>query len=618
MRKLLIITLLASALVTAQNGDNSPRKAFPSAYGGASTTDGGYGGILVIVNTLNSSTSLTGPLTNAQGETYYTGGIRAALSQNIGARYIVFNVSGNIEITSDMMVSRDDITVFGQSAPEGGITIHGDNIQFSGVDDQIWRYVRSRNGSTNNYDGSGQIGDDQSTYAFKVNGGDNVIFDHVTATWGGDKSILMGTNQDVSQSGHTVQRSILSNSHTYMQMSMQNPANFVQRDHISCIMNVFMRGENRTPNIGGTGGYVEVVGNVVQTRGTKYGVIQWSDNAWVNWTDNYYRIPSSGYDRNEFQRSNGSYCEGEFADDCPYTLLRLYSQRNIFVTNSTTVLDGTETGKDSNAGIWFYRLGGVNNDTPIDTGLLVASPHTGQIPNPVSITGLEAWETLIEDKNVGACHYLDNDGYPQYYMDPLDNDGLVDLANGVMKRSGNVNDWVLPTIPSNTRPGGYDTDNDGMADAWEIREFGNLSQGYGGDYDSDGYSNIEEYMNQVDFVFNTAGSGETPDPIAVTSLQWLDDDQTVNIGGFLDLSLVWTPSNASDKGFSLVSSNTSVVSNTGAVIGAGTATLTITADDDTNGTISDVMNVTVNDEVEPEPTPTTGRVEKGKFVLINN
>jgi hypothetical protein len=39
-----------------------------------------------------------------------------------------------------------------------------------------------------------------------------------------------------------------------------------------------------------------------------------------------------------------------------------------------------------------------------------------------------------------------------------------------------------------------------MADAWEIREFGDLSQGYGDDFDGDGYENIEEYMNQVDYV----------------------------------------------------------------------------------------------------------------------
>ncbi|RUA13839.1 MAG: hypothetical protein DSY83_10655 [Flavobacteriia bacterium] len=469
--------------------DDNTLKAFPGAYGGGSNATGGRGGVLVMVNTLDSRA----PLVYDSSSNTYSGGIRAALSQNIGPRYIVFNVSGNIDISgSDLTISRDDITVFGQSAPRGGITIHGDNIQFNGVNNIIMRYIRSRNGSTGSYDSSGEISDDQSTYGFKVNGGNNIILDHVTASWGGDKAILVGTNQDVSQMGHTVQRSIVSNSHTYMQMSMQNPANFNKRDYISCILNVFMRGSNRTPNIGGTGGYVEVKNNVIQTTGTKFGVIQWSDNAYINWSDNYYRLPSGTTETNEFQRSDGKYN----SKGSPYTELRLYTQGNVYENKNGFVLNGSEVGKDSNAPIWTYRLGGVGNDTPIDRDLLVASPHNG-IPN--SDTGLsayDAFESLINQGNVGACHYMDDEGRIKYYMDPLDEDGINDIKSNTMKRTGNINDWQLPSIPSIIRPDSYDTDNDGMADAWEIREFGDLSQDYNGDFDKDGYTNIEEFLNQ--------------------------------------------------------------------------------------------------------------------------
>ncbi|TXJ98821.1 hypothetical protein [Flagellimonas pelagia] len=469
--------------------DDNALKAFPGAYGGGSNASGGRGGVLVMVNTLNAST----PLSYDSGSNTYSGGLRAALSQNIGPRYIVFTVSGNISIAgSDLMISRDDITIFGQSAPRGGITIHGDNIQFSGVNNIIVRYIRSRNGSTKSYDSSGEISDDQSTYGFKVNGGNNIILDHVTASWGGDKAILLGTNQDVSQMGHTVQRSVISNSHTYMQMSMQNPANFHQRDQISCILNVFMRGKNRTPNIGGTGGYVEVKNNVIQTAGTKFGVIQWSDNAYINWTDNYYKIPTASRETNEFQRSDGKYN----SKGSPYTELRLYTQGNVYENTNGFVLNGSESGKDSNSSIWTYRLGGIANDTPIDTDLLVAAPHDG-IPN--SYTGLsayDAYESLINQGNVGACHYMDDEGHIKYYMDPLDADGINDIKNNTMKRTGNKNDWELPSIPSSKRASSYDTDMDGMADAWEIREFGDLSQGYNDDFDGDGYTNIEEFYNQ--------------------------------------------------------------------------------------------------------------------------
>ena len=39
-----------------------------------------------------------------------------------------------------------------------------------------------------------------------------------------------------------------------------------------------------------------------------------------------------------------------------------------------------------------------------------------------------------------------------------------------------------------------DNDNDGMADSWETSTFGNLQQEHDGDQDSDGYTNIEEYL----------------------------------------------------------------------------------------------------------------------------
>ncbi len=106
-------------------------------------------------------------------------------------------------------------------------------------------------------------------------------------------------------------------------------------------------------------------------------------------------------------------------------------------------------------------------------------------------------------------------------------------------------------------------------------------------------------------------SGSTP--IDVTGISWDSDVQSVTVGGYLDLSHTFAPTNATNQGFSLLSSNTSVVSNTGAVIGPGTATLTITTDD---GGFTDIMSITVND-APTEPTPSGGRISAGKFILIN-
>lgn len=97
----------------------------------------------------------------------------------------------------------------------------------------------------------------------------------------------------------------------------------------------------------------------------------------------------------------------------------------------------------------------------------------------------------------------------------------------------------------------------------------------------------------------------TSSTVAVTGITWSDDSQTVEEDESLDLSFDFTPSSPSNTGYSLSSSNTGVISNAGAIVGTGTANLTITADDTTNGTISDVMAVTVNSTT---PVSVTGIV----------
>ena len=329
----------------------------------------------------------------------------------------------------------------------------------------------------------------------------------------------MGTNLEYSQNNHTIQRSLLSDSHTYLQMSNQNAVNFPNHQNPTFVLNMLARGSNRTPNIGGTDGYVLVKNNVIQTNGTKFGVIQWSDNAYVNWTDNYYKIPSGSTETNEFQRQ----CCNKYTTESFYDL-RLYTQRNVYQNTNGFILDGSETGKDSNAPIWTYRLGGISDNTPIDTNLLVATENTGTIPNlPPSRNAYEAYDTVTAD--VGANLYMDEDGYLQSYQDSWDTDCINGVLNNTMAQHGYSDNWILPSIPNNTHGGSYDTDNDGMADAWEIREFGDLDEGYGGDFDGDGYENIEEFFftqedldasgvtptNECPVVVSTAGSSLTLD-----------------------------------------------------------------------------------------------------------
>ena len=86
-------------------------KAFPSAYGAGAYATGGRGLNVYHVTTLNDSG---------------TGSLRQAVSDaaSNGGGNIVFDISGIIQLNS-LLSFTSNLTIAGQTAPEGGITIDG-------------------------------------------------------------------------------------------------------------------------------------------------------------------------------------------------------------------------------------------------------------------------------------------------------------------------------------------------------------------------------------------------------------------------------------------------------------------------------------------------------------
>ena len=110
--------------------------AFPTAYGGGAYASGGRGGNVYKVTNLLDDGSV--------------GSFRWAVTQARPAT-IIFDVSGTIQLTSSLIVQGDDLTVAGQTAPQGGITITSNdkNIRFgisrfNSVENHIWRYIKVR------------------------------------------------------------------------------------------------------------------------------------------------------------------------------------------------------------------------------------------------------------------------------------------------------------------------------------------------------------------------------------------------------------------------------------------------------------------------------------------
>lgn len=93
------------------------------------------------------------------------------------------------------MVVSKDICIAGQTAPGGGIVFYGNDWSWSNANDAVVRYmtIRMSRGRT-----SGKN-------AITIADGKNMIFDHVSVSWGRD--VTFSINGDVSDV--TIQNSII-------------------------------------------------------------------------------------------------------------------------------------------------------------------------------------------------------------------------------------------------------------------------------------------------------------------------------------------------------------------------------------------------------------------------
>ena len=134
--------------------------AFPGAEGGGMYTPGGRGGKVITVTNLNDS----GP-----------GSFREACETG-GARIVVFNVAGVINLKTPLYVRAPYITIAGQTAPGDGVCIAGESFQVD-THDVIVRHMRFRRGDTRVHNREDSFGG---------NPVGNIMIDHCSAEWGLD------------------------------------------------------------------------------------------------------------------------------------------------------------------------------------------------------------------------------------------------------------------------------------------------------------------------------------------------------------------------------------------------------------------------------------------------
>lgn len=501
-----LFCMLTCALTAMAQFESAP--AFPGAEGHGRFATGGRGGSIIHVTNLNDSG---------------TGSLRSAVSGS-ARKIVVFDVAGVIALKSDLKIG-DNTTILGQTAPAPGITLRYFTVQPGS--NNIIRFVRFRRGQEKDInDGA------DATWQRQLK---NIILDHCSFSWSIDEVASFYDNNNFTMQWCTIAESLTNPGHSkgahgYGGIWGGKLASF----HHNMIAHV----SNRGPRFNGARykwtGYTSndmfktynwkntVEAENVDFRncvmynaqGTCYGG---PGGGQINMVNNYYKAGPCG---NGNQERITQISVGASGNSTPNDMLgmtsRYYISGNTTETTANKIIENKDwngikydDGTKQQNGL-YYSLDPGNFYPESVPSITVDGKRYVQIkmdePCPKGFvtthTAAKAYEKVLA--YVGAS--LNRDDVDARYVTEATNGtatykGTVTGKPGLIDKVSDVNGYTEENFGTGSRPAGFDTDNDGIPDEWEIANGLNPSDAADAKtmtLDSKGYyTNLEVYANSL-------------------------------------------------------------------------------------------------------------------------
>ena len=522
-----ILTSMAAALMSAAALAQAP--AFPGAEGHGRYVTGGRGGKVIHVTNLNDKG---------------TGSFRAAVTGN-SKKIIVFDVAGVIPLASDLTIG-SNTTILGQTAPSPGITLRYYTVRPE--DNCIIRFIRLRRGQEKDInDGA------DATWQRNKTG---IIFDHCSFSWSIDEVASFYDNNNFTMQWCTVAESLTNPGHSkgahgyggiwggklasfhhnfvghlmnrgprfngarygwtgytsnkeYDTYKWENPVQAENVDFRNCVM----YNAQGTCYGGPGGGQINIVNNYYKAgpsqslksktlNGIKVSVSSGKERGSQNRITQVTVSSSGNSDKKHpefYEMTSRYFISGNTTETTKGTITKNQDWKGVEYDKGTYTYNGERYSADKKNfygdAVAHQTIDGVScvkikMDNPAPTGEVTTHSAAEAFSKVLAYGGASLYRDEIDARYMEEA----KTGTAQYK-------GSITQSPGIIDKVSDVNGYTESTFGTASRPADFDTDKDGIPDAWE------LANGLNPNDDSDAltysldgkgyYTNLEVYANSL-------------------------------------------------------------------------------------------------------------------------